>query len=340
MVVSSENGPMSKFTVTRELAQTNSIIYRIRISNMTTLPSITALRCFDASARLGSFTKAAEEVHLTQGAVSHQMLALEAQVGCPLFERKRAGLELTQAGRAYWVEIATALRQIERATQSIVMSKGAGGPLNLCVASSFATYWLIPRLSEFVGQHPEVTLNLSTHIGPVDFLSSAHDAAIEYCDGKETGLRAELVLPLILQPYASPRLLDGVNDDQPRAKVSSQDLVRILNNKPLIRHTTVPFAWQSWLANSGLVAEVSPQQLASGPQYALLSMALNGAIAGLGIALLPEYVARVALANRQLLRLSGVSFKSSKGYYLRYPENKQGLVALKSFQAWLASCRT
>ena len=100
---------------------------------MSHLPSLTALRCFDASARHASFTKAAAEVHLTQGGVSHQVIALEAMLGAPLFVRRRAGLQLTVAGQAYWREISPALRQIERATQDIATHKGLGGALNLTV---------------------------------------------------------------------------------------------------------------------------------------------------------------------------------------------------------------
>src|SRR5688572_12288328 len=145
---------------------------------MAAIPSLTALRCFDASVRHRSFTRAAREVNLTQGAVSHQVLGLEELLGVPLFVRNRAGLQLTGAGHAYWGEVSQALRQIERATQSMRTHGGEGGVLNLCVASSLATYWLMPRLSGFVRGHPEVTLNLSTHIGPVDFATMPHDASI------------------------------------------------------------------------------------------------------------------------------------------------------------------
>ncbi|MBI2771294.1 MAG: LysR family transcriptional regulator [Burkholderiales bacterium] len=291
---------------------------------MTNLPSLMALRCFDLSARHSSFTKAAQEVHLTQGAVSHQILGLEAQLGMMLFVRKRAGLELTAAGRAYWVEISAALRQIERATQNVVLNKGDGGALNLCVASSFATYWLMPRLAGFVGAHPEVTLNLSTHIGPVDFSTSPHDAAIEFCGGVEPGLCARLVLPLELRPYCAPSLL-----------MRKGALAKLLSRVPLIRHTTVPLAWEYWLQHAGLEGAIPAQHLDGGPRYDLLSMALNGAIAGLGVALLPEYVAAGAVAARQIALVSNHAWASEKAYYLRYPEWKSDLIALRRFDQWL-----
>lgn len=299
---------------------------------MTTLPSLMALRCFDASARHESFTKAATEIHLTQGAVSHQVLGLEAHLGVSLFVRRRAGLRLTSVGSAYLAEVSTALRQLERATQNVVTHKGAGGALNLCVASSFATYWLIPRLSGFVAAHPEVTLNLSTHIGPVDFSSAPHDAAIEFCSGATAGLRAELVLPLSLRPYVAPRLLKN-----PPSGKGPQALKKVLMTYPLIRHTTVPHAWASWLAQADLLDLLPAQRLDAGPQYDLLSMALNGVIAGLGVALLPEYVASGAVASGQVRQLSSRSWKAEKAYYLRYPEWKSEMMVLQRFQQWLQS---
>jgi LysR family glycine cleavage system transcriptional activator len=307
---------------------------------MSPLPSLMALRCFDAAARHSSFTRAANEVHLTQGAVSHQILGLEAQLGTALFVRRKSGLELTASGRAYWVEIASALRQLERATQNLVLHQGKGGALNLCVASTFATYWLIPRLSGFVAAHPEVTLNLSTHIGPVDFASSPHDAAIEFCEGAAAGLHAQLVLPLDVAPYASPWLgstgkAARGGPVQVQKAVTPAALVKLLNAHPLIRHTTVPEAWSRWLQAAGLTGRVPPQQLASGPQYDLMSMALNGAIAGLGIALLPDFVAAGAVAAGQLRPLSDVVWRSEKAYYLRYPDWKAELTALVRFGEWL-----
>jgi DNA-binding transcriptional LysR family regulator len=303
-----------------------------KIDAMSALPSLTALRCFDASARHSSFTKAADEVRLTQGAVSHQILGLEANLGVALFMRRHGGLQLTGAGRAYWVEIASALRQIERATQILATHKGAGGALNLCVASSFAIYWLMPRLHGFVAAHPEVTLNLSTRVGPVDFTSTPHDAAIEFCDGASAGVQATLVQPLILYPCAAPALLEK----KPGRKAAEQATVALLKTHPLIRHTTVPQAWPGWLARAGIAGQIPAAHLESGPQYDLLSMALGGVISGMGIAMLPQYITEGAIAAGQLQQLSAVPWQPEKAYFLRYPEWKGELAALRSFRQWLA----
>ncbi len=222
---------------------------------MIPIPSLTALRCFDASARHSSFTKAANEVHLTQGAVSHQILGLEELLGVQLFVRKRSGLELTPPGISFWNEVSAAIRQIERASQNIKTHKGLGGTLNLCVASSFATHWLMPRLSDFVAQHPEITLNLATHIGPVDFGNTPHDAAIEYCNGSAEGVQAHSVWPLTLSPYCAPSLLGELASQQTGKPLSRTRLRKVLNEYPLLRHTTVPDAWAKWLAD-----ETGPQR--------------------------------------------------------------------------------
>jgi len=300
---------------------------------MSALPSLTALRCFDASARHSSFTRAAEEVRLTQGAVSHQIIGLEENLGVALFTRGHGGLILTDAGRAYWVEIASALRQIERATQNLATHKGAGGALNLCVASSFAVYWLMPRLQGFVAAHPEVTLNLSTRVGPVDFGSTPHDAAIEFCEGASAGVQATLVQPLILYPCAAPALLAK----KAGRKAAAQATPALLGAHPLIRHTTVPQAWPGWLARAGMLDQIAPSHLSNGPQYDLLSMALSGVIAGLGIAMLPRYITAGAAAAGQLRQLSATPWQAEKAYFLRYPEWKADLAALRSFRQWLVN---
>jgi LysR family transcriptional regulator, glycine cleavage system transcriptional activator len=141
-----------------------------------------------------------------------------------------------------------------------------------------------------------------------------------------------LVLPLALRPHASPTVLRRQGVRRARGGWSRADLARVLTREPLIRHTTVPEGWDGWLAAARLQDEV---QAARGPQYDLLSMALNGAIAGLGVALLPAYVVGAALRSGQLVALSPIEWSSQKGYWLRCPHAKAGLAALRSFREWL-----
>jgi LysR family transcriptional regulator, glycine cleavage system transcriptional activator len=298
---------------------------------MNFLPSATALRCFDASARLGSLTKAAAHLHLTQGAVSQQIIALEQKLGATLFMRNKAGLRLTPAGQTYWEDISVALRQIERATQNMMSTKGDGGTLNVSVASSFGTYWLMPRLRTFVAVHPEITINLSTQIGPIDFSNSNNDAAIEFCDGAKPHLHAEPIMRLSMRPYCAARIA--------KTMPSQNKLIKLLRESALIRHTTVLSCWNGWLENAKLITDVDKKHANTGPQYDLLSMALNAVIEGFGIALLPDYLIEHALNQKQITALSKVYWTSDNAYYLRYPESKKHLVALQKFEQWLLSQR-
>jgi LysR family transcriptional regulator, glycine cleavage system transcriptional activator len=298
---------------------------------MNFLPSTTALRCFDASARLGSLTKAAAEVNLTQGAVSQQILALEQKLEIVLFIRRKSGLQLTPAGQTYWADIAFALRQIERATQTMMSTKGDGGMLNVSVASTFGIYWLMPRLRTFATAHPEITINLSTQIGPIDFVNSNSDVAIEFSIGAKPNLHAELIMPLRLRPYCASKTA--------KAMPSKKQLIALLQKSAFIRHTTVLSAWDGWLAEVGLNTEVDKKQANSGPQYDLLSMALNAVIEGFGIALLPDYLVEHALGQQKVTALSKAYWTSENAYYLRYPESKKYLVSLQKFKQWLLNQR-
>ncbi|MFS8979298.1 LysR family transcriptional regulator [Cupriavidus necator] len=303
------------------------------------LPSMTALRCLDASARLLSFTKAAEEMHLTQGAVSHHILQLEKQLGVQFFTRRRAGLELTLAGQKYWNDVVAVLRLLERATESIATTGGRGGTLNLSVSSSFANYWLMPRLPAFVRANPDITLNLSTRVGPVDFAASQDDASIEFCTGPTPGIEASLVSPLVLYPFMSREEYERFKAERKirGVSLSKDQLLDLLKSFALIRRVTVPEAWPGWLQEVGLSGALPESNLQGGPRYALLSMALAGAIEGLGIALLPHFIVSNAVQSRQLVCLSRVPWIAARGYYLRWPEWRSDLDALKRFSAWLSA---
>jgi len=301
---------------------------------MNLYPSITALRCLDAVARLLSFTKAAADMHLTQSAVSHHILALEKQLETELFVRRRTGLELTSAGRRYWETTAPLLHQLARATENMIASEGRGEVLNLSVSSSLGNYWLMPRLHHFVTAHPFITLNLSTRVGPVDFERSNDDASIEFCAGEDNHTRARLVMRSVLRPYISPsQLLPGQAEALAGGDMSV--LAEILQQQPLIRRLTVAEAWPGWLEGAGLADAIPQSHLAAGPRYALLSMALNGAVGGLGVALLPNFIAHAPLADGQLLCLSPHAWVAPHAYYLRWPADRIETPAMVAFSRWL-----
>lgn len=279
-----------------------------------------ALSCFEAAERLGSFTRAAQELRLTQAAVSRQVIGLERRLGVALFERRREALRLTAAGRSLLDEVRPALLRIERVTTSVAALKGQGGRLNLSVASSLGTYWLIPRLPGFTAAHPEITLNIATRVGPADFSTGGIDASLEFGDGQRPGLSALPVLPLTLSPYVSAAR------HRPWRRLD-----RDVPSSALIHHSTLPEAWPAWFDAAGLSMPVGE----AGPRHDLMSMALHAVLAGLGVALLPEFMTGQGLASGQLVRLSAVAWSARRGYHLVWPAQFGERPALLSFRDWL-----
>ncbi|MBN3724607.1 LysR substrate-binding domain-containing protein [Burkholderia sp. Ac-20379] len=285
-------------------------------------PSMQSLLCFEASARLRSFTAAAHELHLTQGAVSRQIQTLEERLGVAMFVRRRDAMTLTDAGREYFAEIEPLLKRLERATVNVMALKGRGGALSLSVGSSIGNYWLIPRLPAFTREHGEITLNIRTRVGAVDFSQASVDASLEFGDGRRPGMHCEFVAPLALLPYAAPQWVRehgaAVGACTPRGA--------------LIQHLTLDGAWDAWFAHDGIAAEAGNE----GPRYEIMSMALNAAVGGLGATLLPPFMVADQVAAGRLVALSSKPWRHpAKAYYLVYPETSAGMKALTIFREWL-----
>jgi LysR family glycine cleavage system transcriptional activator len=293
---------------------------------MARLPSTTALLCFETAARLGSFTRAGRELQLTQAAVSRQVIGLESRLDVPLFERRPGALVLTEAGRAFLAEVSPALERLERAAAQASVLKGRGGRLRLSVASSLCNYWLLPRLPTFTRQHPEITLDMATRIGPADFTGGRLDASLEFGDGQRSDAVCTLVMPLELCPMASPAWVE-----QHGRRLSARTPAAAL-----IHQTTVPEAWPGWLAAAGLTLAPGP----AGPRHDQLAMALHAALAGLGVALLPRFMSDDAVAAGQLLPLSPRSWRASRAYHLAVPHSAAASPAVATFAQWLLAMAT
>jgi LysR family transcriptional regulator, glycine cleavage system transcriptional activator len=290
---------------------------------MSRIPSTQALQCFEASARLGSFTLAGQEMHLTQGGISRQVIALEQRLGFALLERRRDGLQLTPAGSAYLSEVEPALRMLERATSNVMALKGVGGVLNLSIPASWGNHWLIPRLGGFTQAHSEISLNVFTKIGAADFSNRQIDAAVEYRTAPRADMACEFVMGLALSPYASPawKRQHGGNMPPPA----------------MLQHTTLPLAWNGWLAKQGRQPAIASNQqdIAAGPRYDLMFMAMNAAVAGLGMALLPEFMAAPLVTSRRLTKLSSTAWQAPGGYYLSQSPLMRSEAAFATFRDWL-----
>lgn len=284
------------------------------------LPSIASLRALETLDRLGSATAAAEALSLTQSAVSRQLQALEAQLDTSLIVREGRRMTLTPQAVRYAAEIRAALEQIARASLRLTVNP-EGGSLNLAILPTFGMRWLVPRLPDFVRAHPEVTINLTTRLKPFNFDEEPFDAAVHFGNpdwpGTETmRLRSESVLPV-----CAPALLEE------RTPACARDVLSL----PLMHIASRPDAWRAWFAAHGL--EVPRITGTIHDQFSTLTQA---ALHGLGVALLPHYLAEQDIATGRLVPAWGGPTDSPGAYYLVWPLARRNDAALKTFRDWLA----
>ena len=285
------------------------------------IPGTDVLISFETAARHQSFTRAADELSLTQSAVCRQIAALEEFLGVPLFNRIKKRVSLTDAGEVYARQVRENLTRIERDTLSIMSHQGEGQVLELAVIPTFATRWLIPRLGEFNRVHPEVTLNLTTRAVPFMFDDTPFDAAVHFGDPLWPGAVAEYLFGEEMVPVCSPKLLAGEKG------LSPSDLERFT----LLHQSARPDAWHQWFELVGL----SEFNTMRGPRYELFSMLVEAARAGLGIALVPHFFVSDELAEGELVIPCPHAMHSERAYYLVYPEHKCSSLALQTFMHWL-----
>jgi DNA-binding transcriptional LysR family regulator len=284
------------------------------------IPSTAALIAFESAARHQSFTKAAEELALTQSAICRQIAGLEDFLGQELFRRSRRGVKLTEAGLAYSRRIAIQLDAVERDTLAVMGQQGAMA-IELAVVPTFGTRWLLPRLKEFQRQHPEVTVNLTNRTRPFLFADTDFDAALYFGDAEWSGTRSYFLMHENSVPVCSPALLGG------RSQLDAESIAAL----PLLQQTTRPYAWRQWFSSQGL----SVARDLSGPRYELFSMLAQAAMHEMGVALIPPFLIQRELADGLLVTAHEHSFRSDKAYYLIIPERKLESAALGAFRDWL-----
>ena len=290
------------------------------------LPAIPSLLAFEAAARHGSISRAAGELHLTQGAVSRQIHQLEEQIGVALFHRVRQRVVLTDPGRIYAGELRPLLRQLSETTQKAMSFAGDGGVLHLAVLPTFGTRWLAPRLGDFAARHPQAGLSFANRTEPFDFEDQPFDAAIHYGSphwaGAEcTYLMHEEVVPLCSPGYQAQHHLHQARD---------------LAGAALLQQTTRPDLWAQWFERAGCDA-AQPRR---GPRFEQFSMMAQAAVHGLGVALLPRFLVEDEIASGALLRLPGPALQRSEAYYLVVPEARAEKPLVQAFRDWLvAQCQ-
>jgi LysR family glycine cleavage system transcriptional activator len=287
----------------------------------TFLPAVSDLLAFEATARHTSMSRAAEELHLTQSAVSRQIHQLESQLGLALFHRVRQRVVLTDAGRVYAADVRAVLQQLSGATQKTMSWSDGAGLMNLAVLPTLGTRWLIPRLGDFAALHPQLTINMAARSEPFDFSQSTLDAAIHFGAPHWAGAVCEYLMHEQVVPLCSP----GYREDHGIRDV--QDLARVV----LLQQTTRPTQWADWLTQAGADA----QQALRGPRFEQFAMIAQAAVSSLGAALLPRFLVETEINSGALVELFPLALTSSDAYYLVYPESRAQAPVLRLFRDWL-----
>lgn len=284
------------------------------------LPSLAAVRCFEAAARHLSFTRAAEELAMTQAAVSYQIKGLEERLGVPLFLRGPRGVTLSEAGRRLAPAVTGAFGDLREAFAALAGE--SGGTLTLSVVNSFAAHWLLPRLGGFGRAHPEVAVRLEVSAELVDFARRDIDAAIRMGRGDWPGLACHRLMPVTFTPILSPQLLAAHGPVR-----SPADLLAL----PLI--DPVDPWWGDWFAAAGVAApELEARQ---GLWVATQTLAAQAALSSQGVAILsPEFFAD-ELARGALVQPFPLLHAPGTAYWLVYPQARRRAPRTAAFRDWL-----
>jgi len=285
------------------------------------LPPLNALRSFEAAARYESFTRAAEELHVTQSAVSQQVKALEAHLGVKLFNRERQRLKITPAGRDYLVEIREALDHVGAATERLIQRQSAG-VLTVSTSQDFAAKWLVHRLARFAAAHPGIDLRVSATMHNVDFAREDVDVAVRHGDGNWPGLDATRLCAEQIFAVCSPKLLAGRDRLRRPADVLKWPLLRLEDQSK---------AWERWFALAGVAA---PERL-PGPVLNRASMLIDAAIDGQGVALARTTLAAWDLISGRIVRPFDLSWRPAGTYWIMSPTATAKVEKVSRFRDWL-----
>ncbi len=285
------------------------------------LPPLNALRAFEAAARLSSFKLAGEELRVTAGAVSHQIVNLEQFLGTKLFQRHHRRVVPTGAGRAYLREVQKGLQRIAHATQALSASLDRS-VLRLMAPPTFAARWLMPRLADFHARHPDISVQVATSHDAVDFGCDDVDAAIHYGTTLPRGAAGERLFKEVLVPVCSRRYMQGAKELSPRE----------LADKVLLHSLRRPDDWPRWFAAAGAPGIKLHQKLV----FENSSLTYQGAINELGIAIAQIALVRDDLISGQLVMPTGFTLTRDAGYFLSYPRERARLGKIRLLHTWLA----
>lgn len=308
----------------RCVADEPSEIIRYSYTQMTNnrhfLPSTVSLLCFEAAARHESFSQAARELNLTQGAISRQIRLLEENLDQKLFERVRQRVVLSQGGRIYLEEVNNILQLLETSTIRLKSLQKLSGNLNIGCYPTLASRWFLPFLLEYTNQTTDIKLSSITYRDNSHFDNEIVDIGVVQGDAPFEGYRADWLMPEELIVVASPNLIA-----KPLKKVTD-----ILSHR-LISHVTRPQSWQIWLDSQQLSGIETPVGL-SLPQF---EMVIEATVSGYGVSILPSVLVQNELQNGSLIRAHEHSAQTQSAYYLLTPNHKVEAPRINAFRAWM-----
>ncbi|MCW3174342.1 transcriptional regulator GcvA [Shewanella subflava] len=284
------------------------------------LPPLNAVKAFEAAARNLSFTRAAEELFVTQAAVSHQIKALEDFLGLKLFRRKNRSLLLTEEGQSYFLDIKDIFIQLGEATERL-LARSAVGSLTVSMSPSFAIQWLVPRLAKFSEKNPDIDVRIKAVDSDTGSLTDDVDVAIYYGQGNWAGLRADKLRNEVLIPVCSPLLLNGAKPLSSPADLKHHTLL----------HDSSRHDWQAWFRQCG-ISDINVNQ---GPIFSHSSLVLQAAVHGQGVALGYSVLARPDIKAGRLVCPFSEVLVSKDAYYLVCQQNHSELGKVSAFREWM-----
>ncbi|WP_288441683.1 LysR family transcriptional regulator [Pseudomonas promysalinigenes] len=285
------------------------------------VPSMTALQCFEAAARHLSFTRAAEELHLTQSAVSKQVAQLEEMLRHHLFLRIRRRLQLTPAGSLYLAEVNKILTQVDMSSRYVLTYGEQTEILKVATQPSFGVRWLIPHLKGFGKRHGNIHLDIRNEMEPFALLQGSADVVFFYGQGTWPGATCVELFGEEVVPVCAPELLAG------RTLEDAGELA----DRVLLQSTSRPQAWHEWFLELGLHS-VSAYH---GPRFDTFYMALSAAQAGCGVALVPRYLVARELAEGSLVVAWNHAMPSAGKHYLAYAEHAAEVPKVRALVEWV-----
>jgi LysR family glycine cleavage system transcriptional activator len=289
------------------------------------LPPLKALRAFEASARQLSFTRAAEELFVTQAAISHQIKSLEEHLGIKLFMRKNRALLLTEEGQSYYLDIKDIFTSINDATERL-LNRGAKGAITVSSQASFAIQWLVPRLTTFNALHEEIDVRIKAVDQPENSLTEDVDVAIYYGRGRWPNIHADKLHTEYIIPVCSPLLAQENTVNGKQALLSYDDL-----SEHTLLHDTSRKDWKRWFKQVGVKAA----NVNHGPIFSHSAMVLQAAVHGQGVALAYSVLAKPEIDSGRLICPFNDVLVSKNAYFIVCRESQQDNPKISAFREWM-----